>query len=52
MVVTQKTKDGGVDLTAIKEGLSEINNTNSVSYRIQAKRNTPTSLIHLRKLML
>lgn len=33
VVVTQKTKDGGVDLTAVKEGLSEINNADNVSCR-------------------
>ena len=37
VVVTQKVKDGGVDLTAVKEGLLEINNADSVNYRIQAK---------------
>ena len=43
--VTKKTGDGGVDLTAVKEGISEINNVDSVKYRIQAKRNTPNSTI-------
>lgn len=50
VVVTQKTKDGGVDLTAIKEGLSEINNADSVNYRIQAKRNIPSSLVSPEKI--
>lgn len=45
VVVTQKTRDGGVDLTAVKDGLSEINNADSVKYRVQAKRNLPTSNI-------
>lgn len=43
--VTKKTGDGGVDLIAVKEGLSEINNSDSVKYRVQAKRNIPTSTI-------
>ncbi len=50
VVVTQKAKDGGVDLTAVKEGLSEINNADSVNYRIQAKRYTPAKLISPEKI--
>ena len=50
VVVTQKVKDGGVDLTAVKEGLLEINNADSVNYRIQAKRYTPTTLISPEKI--
>ena len=50
VVVTQKTKDGGVDLTAVKEGLLEINNADSVNYRIQAKRNAPNSIISPEKI--
>ena len=45
VVVTKKTGDGGVDLTAIKNGLSEINNVDSVKYRVQAKRFSPTTTI-------
>ena len=50
VVVTQKTRDGGIDLTAIKEGLSEINNADSVKYRVQAKRNNPASIISPEKI--
>lgn len=45
VVVTKKTGDDGVDLTAVKEGLAEINNVDSVKYRIQAKRFVPSSTI-------
>ena len=45
VIVTKKTNDGGVDLTAIKYGLQEINNADSVKYRVQAKRYVPTSTI-------
>lgn len=48
--VTKKTGDGGVDLTAVKEGISEINNVDSVKYRIQAKRNAPNSTISPEKI--
>ena len=43
--VTKKTGDGGVDLIAVKEGLAEINNVDSVKYRIQAKRYSPSTTI-------
>lgn len=45
VVVTKKIGDGGVDLMAIKTGLAEINNMDSVKYRVQAKRNDPSSTI-------
>ena len=45
VVVTKKTNDGGVDLTAVKNGLQEINNVDSVKYRVQAKRNKPSATI-------
>ena len=48
--VTKKTGDGGVDLTAVKEGLAEINNVDSVKYRIQAKRFSPTATISPEKI--
>lgn len=48
--VTKKTGDGGVDLTAVKEGLAEINNVDSVKYRIQAKRYSPTTTISPEKI--
>ena len=43
VVVTKKTGDGGIDLEAVKEGLFEINNVDSVKYRIQAKRISPSA---------
>ncbi len=48
--VTKKTGDDGVDLTAVKEGLSEINNVDSVKYRVQAKRYSPASTISPEKI--
>lgn len=50
VVITQKTRDGGIDLMAVKEGLSEINNADSVKYRVQAKRNKPASTISPEKI--
>lgn len=48
--VTKKTGDGGIDLTAVKEGLSEINNVDSVKYRVQAKRYSPSTTISPEKI--
>ena len=48
--VTKKTGDDGIDLTAVKEGLAEINNVDSVKYRIQAKRYSPTTTISPEKI--
>ena len=50
VVVTQKTRDGGIDLIAVKDGLFEINNIDNVKYRIQAKRNKPASSISPEKI--
>ncbi len=50
VVVTQKTRDGGVDLAAVKDGLMEINNVDSVKYRVQAKRNSPETTISPEKI--
>lgn len=48
--VTKKTGDGGIDLSAVKEGLAEINSVDSVKYRIQAKRYSPTTTISPEKI--
>ena len=48
--VTKKTGDGGIDLIAVKNGLSEIDNADSVKYRVQAKRNSPDSTISPEKI--
>lgn len=48
--VTKKTGDGGVDLLGILPGLSELDNSDSVQYKIQAKRNDPSSIISPEKI--
>ena len=48
--VTKKTGDGGIDLIAVKNGLAEIDNADSVKYRVQAKRNSPQSTISPEKI--
>lgn len=48
--VTKKTGDDGIDLIAVKNGLAEIDNADSVKYRVQAKRNSPQSTISPEKI--
>ena len=36
--VTKRSKDGGIDLIAVRNGIGEFSNTDSVNYYIQAKR--------------
>ncbi len=43
--VTQKSKDGGVDLKALKKGFDELTDLDSVKYYIQAKRYNPKSTV-------
>lgn len=41
--VTQKSRDGGIDLKAIKNGIDELSDLDAVKYFIQAKRYKPSS---------
>lgn len=43
--VTQKSKDGGIDLTAVRYGITNFSDLDSVKYIIQAKCKKPTSSI-------
>ena len=43
--VTQKSRDGGIDLTAIRYGITSISDLDSVKYIIQAKCKKPSSTI-------
>ena len=43
--VTQKTRDGGIDLTAVRYGIISISDLDSVKYIIQAKCKKPSSTI-------
>lgn len=45
VVVTRKTGDGGVDLWGVKAGLEELDGNDNVQYKVQAKRNNPSSII-------
>lgn len=43
VVITQRSRDGGIDLTAIRKGFGDFSETDITKYYIQAKRNNPTS---------
>ena len=43
--ITKKSKDGGIDLTAIRYGITNFSELDSVKYIIQAKCKKPTSSI-------
>lgn len=44
--VTKKTGDGGVDLTAVRNGLTELSGSDFVIYKVQAKRYKPSTTIN------
>ncbi len=45
--VTQKSSDGGIDLKAIKKGIDELTELDSIKYYIQAKRYKPSSNVSI-----
>lgn len=46
--VTQKSRDGGIDLTAVRLGVGEFSDADASNYYIQAKRFNPSSSISVR----
>lgn len=48
--VTQRSRDGGVDLTAIRKGVGDFSEIDITHYYIQAKRNSPRSKISVNKI--
>ena len=48
--VTQKSRDGGIDLIALRNGIGEYSNTDAVKYYIQAKRYKPGNSVGVRKI--
>ena len=48
--VTNRSDDGGIDLTAIRKGIGEFNQADSDKYYIQAKRYKPTANISPEKI--
>ncbi len=50
VVVTQRSRDGGIDLKAIRKGLGGFSETDSISYYVQAKKNKPNKSISVRNI--
>lgn len=48
--MTEKSGDGGVDLTAIKPGLVELDGNDVANYKIQARRYDPNKTINPEKI--
>ncbi len=46
--VTQKSRDGGIDLIALRNGIGEYSNADAVKYYIQAKRYKPGNSVGVR----
>lgn len=46
--VTQRSRDGGVDLTCTKVGISGLSNLDETKYYVQAKKYIPTSTISVK----
>lgn len=50
VVVTQRSRDGGIDLTCVKSGINGLSNLDEVKYYIQAKCYKPSSTISIKDL--
>lgn len=50
VTVTQRSRDGGIDLTCVKSGLNGLSNLDEVKYYVQAKRYKPSSTISIKDL--
>lgn len=45
VVVTQRSRDGGIDLTAVRNGIGDLGGQDYIKYCVQAKRYKPSSNI-------
>lgn len=50
VTVTQRSRDGGIDLTCVKSGLNGLSNLDEVKYYVQAKCYKPSSTISIKDL--
>ncbi len=50
VTVTQKSKDGGIDLTCVKAGINGLSNLDEVKYYVQAKCYKPSKTISIKDL--
>lgn len=47
--VTQRSRDGGIDLKALRNGVGGFSDVDSVEYYVQAKRNKPGTSVSVKK---
>ena len=50
VAVTQRSRDGGIDLTCTKLGINGLSNLDEVKYYVQAKRFKPSSTVSIKDL--
>lgn len=48
VVVTQRSRDGGIDLTAIRNGIGDLGGQDFIKYCIQAKKYKPSNTINIK----
>lgn len=48
VVVTQRSRDGGIDLTCVKSGINGLSNLDEVKYYVQAKCYKPSSTVSIK----
>ena len=49
VLVTQRSRDGGIDLKAIRNGVGGFSEVDTVEYYVQAKRNKPSTTVSVTK---
>lgn len=49
VLVTQRSRDGGIDLKAIRNGVGGFSEVDTVEYYVQAKRNKPNTTVSVTK---
>ncbi len=50
VIVTQRSRDGGIDLTAKRPGIGDFSEADTLSYYVQAKRLNPNSTVSVEKI--
>lgn len=50
VTVTQRSRDGGIDLTAIRPGIGDFSEADTLKYYVQAKRLIPDSTVSVEKI--
>lgn len=48
VVVTQRSRDGGIDLTAVRNGIGDLGGQDFITYCIQAKKYKPSNTINVK----